>query len=334
MRTYILKRVLLMLPTLLGISIVTFAIIHLAPGEPPAMRADVQGSLQQSEITSEQIDQWRKLNHLDKPVLVQYWLWVKRLVVLDFGRSFKDQQPVIKTIAKRLPISMTLMIPAIFLTYLIAIPVGVRSATHQYRFSDRVVTFTLFVLYSLPSFWVAHMLLTYVCGGEYLDLFPLAGMSSPSSPEMNWLQQFFDRVWHLVLPILCYTYASLAALSRYARAGMLEVLRQDYVRTARAKGLAERVVVMKHAFRNAVIPIVTIIAGLLPALLGGSVIIEQIFSIPGMGRLGFEAVQGRDFPVIMGITTIAATLTLVGILLSDILYSVVDPRISYGSEKS
>jgi len=328
MRTYILKRLLLIIPTLFGITIITFAITHLAPGEPPALSGADTGQLR-GRITSEQLAQWRKLNDLDKPICAQYWRWLKRLARLDFGTSFKDGRPVMEKILERLPITMTLSLTAIFLVYLLAIPLGVHSAVHQYSLSDRITTFIVFVLYSLPGFWVAHVLLTYACGGDYLNMFPLAGISSPSASEMNAFQWFFDRVWHLILPIVCYTYGGLAGLSRYARAGMLEVLRQDYVRTARAKGLSERVVVMKHAFRNSIIPIITIVAGLLPALLGGSVIVEQIFSIPGMGRLGFEAVLNRDYPVIMGLATITAALTLVGILLSDVLYAVVDPRISY-----
>jgi peptide/nickel transport system permease protein len=333
MRTYIIKRLLLMIPTLFGITLITFTIIHLAPGEVPIMAGDKTGRMR-GRITSEQLEAWRRLNDLDKPIHVQYWKWLQRLARLDFGTSFKDGRPVIEKIAERLPITMTLSFTAMFLVYLISIPLGVHSATHQYQLSDRITTFIIFVLYSLPSFWVAHMLLTYACGGEYLNLFPLAGVSSPGASEMGPFRWFLDRVWHLVLPVLCYTYRGLAGLSRYARAGMLEVLRQDYIRTARAKGLAERVVIMKHAFRNSIIPIVTLLGGLLPALLSASVIVEQIFSIPGIGRLGFEAVLNRDYPVIMGFATIGATLTLLGILMSDLLYAVADPRISYESDKS
>jgi peptide/nickel transport system permease protein len=333
MRTYIIKRLLLMIPTLLGITLITFTIIHLAPGQTPLMSQDKAGR-PQGRLTSEQIEQWRRLHHLDDPIHVQYGYWLGDIVTLNFGNSYKDGRPVIEKIAERLPITMTLSFTAMFLVYLIAVPLGVHSATHQYQLSDRISTFIIFVLYSLPSFWVAHMLLTYACGGEYLNLFPLAGISSPDASEMGPLRWFLDRVWHLALPVLCYTYRGLAGLSRYTRAGMLEVLRQDYIRTARAKGLAERVVIMKHAFRNSIIPIVTLLGGLLPALLSASVIVEQIFSIPGIGRLGFEAVLNRDYPVIMGFATIGATLTLLGILMSDLLYAVVDPRISYESEKS
>ena len=328
MRTYILKRLLLIIPTLLGITTITFIITHLAPGETPITGGTDTGQLR-GHLTREQIERWRDLHHLSDPIYVQYVYWLGDVAKLNFGESFKDGRPVMTKILERLPITMTLSLTAIFLVYLIAIPLGVHSAVHQNSLSDRITTFIVFVLYSLPGFWVAHVLLTYACGGDYLNLFPLAGISSPSASQMNAFQWFFDRLWHLILPIVCYTYGGLAGLSRYARAGMLEVLRQDYVRTARAKGLPERVVVMKHAFRNSIIPIVTIVAGLLPALLGGSVIVEQIFSIPGMGRLGFEAVLNRDYPVIMGLATISAALTLIGILLSDLLYAVVDPRISY-----
>jgi peptide/nickel transport system permease protein len=328
MRAYILKRLLLMIPTLFGITLITFAVTHLAPGETQAVAGTDTGQLR-GRLTDEQIAAWRKLHHLDEPIYVQYAYWLGDLAQLNFGNSFKDGRPVIEKIGERLPITMTLSLTAIFLVYLIAIPLGVHSATHQYSVSDRITTFILFVLYSLPSFWAAHMLLTYACGGDYLNMFPLAGVSSPGASELGPLRWLLDRMWHLVLPVVCYTYAGLAGLSRYARAGMLEVLRQDYIRTARAKGLVERVVVMKHAFRNSLIPIVTLVAGLLPALLGGSVIVEQIFSIPGLGRLGFEAVMNRDYNVIMGFTFVGAVLTLIGILLSDLLYAVVDPRISY-----
>jgi peptide/nickel transport system permease protein len=333
MRTYLIKRLLLMIPTLFGITLITFIIVHLAPGETPIMAGDKAGRMR-GHVTSEQLEAWRKLNDLDKPIYVQYWKWLRRLARLDFGTSFKDGRPVIEKIGERLPITMTLSFTSLFLVYLISVPLGVHSATHQYKLSDRITTFVIFVLYSLPNFWVAHILLTYACGGEYLNLFPLAGISSPGASEMGWFQWFLDRSWHLVLPVFCYTYRGLAGLSRYARAGMLEVLRQDYVRTARAKGLAERVVIMKHAFRNSIIPIVTLLGGLLPALLSASVIVEQIFSIPGIGRLGFEAVLNRDYPVIMGFATIGATLTLFGILMSDLLYAFVDPRISYESGKA
>ena len=222
------------------------------------------------------------------------------------------------------PAAVTLII-----TILIAVPLGVHSATHQYQLSDRITTFIIFVLWSLPSFWVAHMLLTYACGGEYLNLFPLAGVSSPDASEMGPLRWFLDRVWHLALPLLCYTYRGLAGLSRYARAGMLEVLRQDYIRTARAKGLMEKVVVFKHALKNGLIPVLTVVGMTLGTLLGGAVITETVFSLPGIGQLVITAINNRDYPMVQGVIMFVAMVYVCANLLVDILYGWFDPRIKY-----
>src|SRR5581483_918525 len=205
---------------------------------------------------------------------------------------------------------------------------GIYSSTHENTLSDKILTVILYILYSLPSFWVATILILYLCGGDYLHWFPLTGLNSMGAEQMSFGQWLLDRIWHLVLPVFCLTYAELAFVSRLMRAGMLETIRQDYIRTARAKGLSEKVVVYKHAFRNSLIAIVTVLGFLLPALLGGSVIIESIFTIPGMGQLGFEAILSRDYPVVMAISTIAAFLTMIGLLLSDVLYALVNPTIS------
>jgi peptide/nickel transport system permease protein len=232
-------------------------------------------------------------------------------------------------VLEALPVTLQINVISIFLAYLIAIPLGVHSAVKSGGVRERATTVTLFVLYSLPSFFTAYMLIYFLAGGRYLDIFPVGGLNSPNAESFGAVRWLIDRAWHLVLPITCLTYASFAGLSRYMRSGMMEVLRQDYIRTARAKGLSERKVIFKHAMRNSIIPIITLLAGLLPALLGGSVIIEGIFNIPGMGRLGFEAVLGRNYPVIMALLTLSAGLTLFGILLTDVLYAVVDPRIRY-----
>ena len=329
MKAYLAKRLLQIIPTLLGITFITFLIIQLAPGNPAALKLQMttQGQVSDSAMAQQIIEQTKKLYGLDKPFHIQYMLWVKRVFTLDFGTSYKDHRKVWDKIAERLPVTIQLNIISIFLVYFIAIPCGIYSATHSDSISDRVLTLFFFFLYSLPSFWVAVLLMMFLGGGDFWDVFPVYGISSidaRSLPIFSWL---LDRVWHLVLPVTCLTYGGLAYLSRLTRAGMLEVIREDYVRTARAKGLSERVVIFKHAFRNALLPIITLLAFLLPSMFGGSVIIESIFSIPGMGQLGFEAVLSRDYPVIMAITTISALLTLVGLLLSDILYAVLDPRI-------
>ncbi len=329
MKAYLIKRLFQMIPTLLGITFITFLIIQLAPGNPALMKLKMagQGQIADTAISQQIIEQTKKLYGLDKPLAVQYLLWVKRVFTFDFGNSFKDHRKVLDKIAERLPVTIQLNIISILLVYLIAIPCGIYSATKPGSAADRALTLFFFFLYSLPSFWVAVLLIMLFGGGDFWDLFPVYGISSIGAEEWSFFPWLADRLWHLFLPVACLSYGGLAYLSRLTRAGMLEVIREDYVRTARAKGLSERVVIFKHAFRNALLPIITLLAFLLPAMFGGSVIIESIFSIPGMGQLGFEAVLSRDYPVIMAITTISAFLTLIGLLIGDFLYAVFDPRI-------
>ncbi len=328
MYAYILKRLLLIIPTFIGVSLITFAIIQLAPGSPVAFKLRGEGGAMRANIETEKIiEQTKALYGLDKPILVQYALWLGRMFRLDFGKSYKDQRPVMEKIAETLPITLQFTILETLLIYLIAIPLGTYSATHQRTISDQIITLILFLLYSLPSFWVAMLLILFLGGGDWWNLFPVNGINSIDATNYSWFGWLLDRLWHMVLPLFCMTYAGLAGLSRYMRTGMLDVIRQDYIRTARAYGFSEKVVVFKYAMRNSLIPIITLFAGLLPGLIGGSVIIETIFSIPGMGRLGFEAVLTRDYPLIMGVFTISTFLTLIGLVLSDVLYAVVDPRI-------
>jgi len=330
MKAYLLKRLLQIIPTLLGITFITFVIIQLAPGNPAMLKLQMgkgQAELGNKAFSEQIIKQTKELYGLDKPLPVQYILWVKRIFTLDFGFSYKDHRNVWDKISERLPITIQLNIISIFLVYLIAIPCGTYSSTHEGSFADKILTLGFFFLYSLPSFWVAMLLIMLLGGGDFWDIFPVYGISSIGSETMSLLPWLLDRMWHLVLPIACLTYGGLAYLSRLTRASMLEVIREDYVRTARAKGLSERVVIFKHAFRNALLPLITLLAFLLPSMFGGSVIIESIFSVPGMGQLGFESVLSRDYPVIMAITAISAFLTLIGLLISDILYAALDPRI-------
>ena len=330
MRTYLLKRLLLMIPTMFGITVITFAIIRLAPGDPAAMRlgSGSSGMIGSQQLANEIIEKTRQQFGLDRPIHEQYWLWLTKIATLDFGRSYRDNRPVMDRIRERLPITLQLNIISIILVYLLAIPIGIHSSTHPYSLSDKVSTTVLFILYSMPSFWVATILILFLGGGDYWHLFPITGISSLDAEQLPFFPWLLDRIWHLILPVFCLTYGGLAYVSRQMRAGMLETIRQDYIRTARAKGLTERAVVFKHALRNSLIPIVTLLGFLLPAMLGGSVIIESIFTIPGMGQLGFDAILSRDYPVVMAISTIAAFLTLVGLLLSDICYAIVNPTIS------
>jgi len=333
MRDYIFKRLLLLIPTLFGITLITFFIIQLAPGNPVERKLQLDQGIQAEAITQQIVEETKKLYGLDKPIYERYWIWVKQIATLDFGKSYKDHRPVINKIAERIPITLTLNIISIILIYLIAIPIGVYSAVAHGRFSERLGTFFLFILYSIPSFWMAMILIFFLGGGDYWDLFPVYGLLSPGVENYPFYKKAVNFLWHIALPVFCLTYGSLAYLSRFQKGSLLEVLREDFVRTATAKGLPKHKVLLKHALRNALIPIITILAGILPAMIGGSVIIESIFSIPGIGQLGFEAVLSRDYPVIMAIATISAVLTLFGILIADLVYVLVDPRISFEARK-
>ena len=319
----------MIIPTFLGISLITFLVVQMAPGSPVYMKLRQAEAMRSDTASQQVIEDTKKLYGLDKPILERYVRWLGRLVQLDFGKSYKDQRPVRDKILETLPVTLQIEIITIFLVYLFSIPLGVYSATHQYSWGDKITTVILFILYSLPSFWVAMLLIVFLGGGQFLNIFPINGLNSFGAANMTWYAWLGDRLWHLVLPVTCLTYGGLAGLSRFARAGMIEVIRQDYIRTARAYGFSEKIVVFKYAMRNSLIPIITLLATLLPGLIGGSFIIESIFSIPGMGRLGFEALMSRDYPLIMGILSISSFLTLIGLILSDILYAVVDPRIKF-----
>ncbi len=329
MKEYIVKRLLLAIPTLIGITLITFLIIQLAPGNPVERKLQLDEGIKAEEITKEIVEQTKKLYGLDKPIHVRYWIWLKRIATFDFGESYKDHRPVIEKIKERLPITLTLNLISIFLVYITAIPIGIFSAIRDGTIIDRVTTFILFALYSIPSFWLAMMLIYFLGGGEYWDIFPIYGIQSANSDSFTNIQKVTDFLWHITLPVVCLSYADLASLSRYQKGSLLEVLRDNYVRTARSKGLKESKVILKHVLRNSLIPIITIVSAILPAMIGGSVIIESIFSIPGIGQLGFEAILSRDYPLIMAIATISAFLTLIGILIADIIYVLIDPRITF-----
>ncbi len=336
---YIFQRILLFLPTFLGITLISFLIMRLAPGDPAELLAggglaaagEVGISMEKRGTVDQALAQWRTQYGLDRPLHVQYGMWLKNLFTLDFGDSFKDNQPVFGKILDRLPVTVKLNLLSILLVYVVAIPLGIYSATHSYSFGDQVTTLSAFVLFSLPVVWAGTMALVFLCGGDFLYLFPPAGLTSIDySPNWSLWERLTDQAWHLFLPVLLLSYSGFAGLSRYMRTGMREVLGQDYVRTARAKGLSETKVIYKHVLRNSLIPMITILASILPGLNGGSIIIETIFSIPGLGQLGYQAVLARDYPTIMALFTVSSLLALVGILLSDILLTMVDPRIAFG----
>jgi peptide/nickel transport system permease protein len=322
---YALRRVVLAVPLLIGITFISFVVIHLAPGEPVELQTGdlgVKSSAQAQEAL-------RKLYGLDQPLHVQYWNWLTRFVRLDFGRSFApDGRPVLQKIAERLPVTLFLNIAEMLLILAVAVPIGVLSATRQYSVFDKITTVFVFVGFATPEFWLA--LLLQILFGVRLDWLPISGLRSPNWEYLSFWKQQRDFLSHLILPILVATFGGLAGFSRYMRQSMLEVVRQEYIQAARAKGLAESTVIGKHALRNALLPVVTILGLSLPGLIGGSVIVEWIFAIPGMGQLMVQAVFSRDYPVIMGNLVIVATLTLVANLLADIAYGLVDPRIRVG----
>ena len=339
MASYALQRLLLMIPTFIGVTLIGFLIMRLAPGDPAELRAagglgGAAGagiSVEKRMAVDEAMAQWRAQYGLDRPLPMQYGIWMKNLLSLEFGESFKDNQSVWSKVAERLPVTIKINALSILLVYLVAIPLGIYSATHPNTLSDQGLTLFAFVLFAVPLVWAATMAIVFICGGDFLYLFPPGGLESLDySQQWPFWKKMKDQAWHLFLPVVLMSYDGFAGLSRYMRASMLEVLGQDYVRVARAKGLSEKVVVLKHVVRNSLIPLVTILAGILPGIIGGSVIIETIFSIPGLGQLGYESVLARDYPTIMALFSVSAVLTLIGILISDLLLSVVDPRIAFG----
>ncbi|MDO9584976.1 MAG: ABC transporter permease, partial [Syntrophales bacterium] len=277
-------------------------------------------------VSAEMKERLRAMYDLDKPLHVQYLKWAKKLLVLDLGTSFSsDRRPVSDKILERLPITIILNVLSMLLILLVAIPIGVLSAVRQNSLFDRITGVFVFIGFAMPTFWLALLLM--ILFGVQLGWLPISGIRSLNYEYLPAGKAFLDLIKHLIMPVLLSAFGGLAGFSRYMRANMLEVIRQDYITTARAKGLSERVVIYKHALRNALLPVVTILGLSVPGLIGGSVIFETIFAIPGMGQLFYMAVMSRDYPTVMGILFIGALLTLLGNLLADISYALVDPRI-------
>jgi peptide/nickel transport system permease protein len=332
--SYVIRRILLMIPTMLGITLILFVIIRLAPGDPATLVAGPTptgegAGLQTNTNVEDAINKFRAKHHLDEPILMQYGYWISSIVRLDFGNEFFRPNVAIKDeLWRRMQVTVPLSLVSILLSYLIAIPLGIFSAVRRGTLADRGSTVIAFLLFSLPTFW-AGLMLILVFGATGLDWFPMLGLHDKDAETLGRWQYILDVTWHAILPVTCLTYGSFAYLSRQMRVGMLEVVGQDFIRTARAKGLSEKVVVLKHALRNALIPVVTLFASILPILIGGSVIVEKIFTIPGMGLYAFEGLVQRDYNIVMATVTASAVMTLVGFLISDIAYAVVDPRIAY-----
>jgi len=319
MAQYLLKRILYMFITLIGISIISWVIITQAPGSPVALTLD-------PKVSPKIIEQMKKNYDLDKPLYQQYFLWIERLVTGKLY-SFKDGRPVLKKIGERIWNTLLLNLVATLIIFSLAIPLGIFSAKRQYSLLDHLGTFGAYLGISIPGFWLAYLL---ILGTVKLFGYPVLGMRSFVTEDFTTTEIILDRFWHLMLPSIIMAIGGIAALSRYTRSSMLEVIRQDYIRTAKAKGVPEETVYYKHGLRNALLPIITIFGFLIPSLIGGSIIIETVFAWPGIGRLAYQAVLARDYPVVMTILTISAVLTLIGNFIADILYGVADPRIRYG----
>ena len=317
MSQYIIRRLLQMIPTLIGISIIVFAISQMVPG-------DYITASQNPNMTAERADQLRAIYGLDKPPAQQYFVWVKNMLTGNLGDSFQHKMPVTSVINTYVWNSFLIAFVTLLLSWTIAAFVGVFSAQFQYSFFDKVVTLIVFLLMSLPSFFIGLLVIKYFALD--LKLFPTGGMTT-AGLKVSGFEQIKDIAKHMVLPVAVMTALSIGGLTRYFRTGMLEVIRQDYIRTARAKGLKERTVIFKHAFRNALLPAITLLGLELPTLFGGAMILERVFAWPGIGQVYLASLNMRDYPLMLGFTMFLAVLTLLGNLISDILYGVADPRI-------
>jgi len=323
---YIVRRLAIGLLTLLLVTFVVYGLVRNMPGTP--LTADPAMNDPSKMISAAEVARLEKLYGLDKPWYQAYFHWVGNLCRLDFGRSIsQNNRPVSELIAERVPATMLLSISSLVLTYVLSIPIGLWATVKSGTRAERVVSSVLYMLYSMPSFVAALFL--QILFAVKLGWLPLFGMTSDGYETLSVAGKAWDIFQHAAMPIACFTYGSLAYYSRFIRANMQEVIRQDYIRTAKAKGVPTGRVIWHHAFRNTLIPLVTLIGLTLPSLLSGAVILEQIFTWPGMGRLYFEAIGRRDYDTIMGLTLMFSVLTLLGQLLADVLYAVVDPRVAY-----
>jgi peptide/nickel transport system permease protein len=316
---YIRKRLIQSIPIIFGITLLTYFIMKLAPGGPLANMVNPRTSVESIKKAQEALG-------LDKPIIIQYVNWLKELFQLNFGYSTFSGQPVLEVILTRLPATLLLTCTAFIISFVVGIPLGVFSATHKYSAGDYGLTVFSFIGISIPSFFFG-MSLIYIFAIQ-LKWFPTSGFGTASLSGTAW-EIFTDKLRYLVMPALAMSLANIATVMRFTRSSMVETLNQDYIRTARAKGLGEKVVIYKHALKNSMIPVITIFGLSIPNLFGGAYIIEKVFGWPGMGQLGVDAIGNRDYAVLMGLTLFTAVLVLVGNLVSDILYSFVDPRIRY-----
>lgn len=338
MLKYILKRILLIIPTLLGITLVCFLILITSPGGPIEQKiaqmkfmAGESGANSGAEqaIPQNLIDDLKKQYGFDKPIYMQYLIWLKKIVTLDFGDSYFNDEPVIKLISQRVPISLQFGLTSLVLTYLICIILGVMMAVRKGSGFDISASIAIIILYSIPPLMLGILLKVFLSGGSYLEWFPVGDLYSDMYFEKNFFGKFLDRIHHFILPLLCYMVGSFTVLTQFMKNSLLEEISSDYVRTARAKGLTEKSVIYKHALRNALVPIATGLSSIFGIFLTGSLIIEKIFNIDGIGLLGYQSALSRDYNVLMALIFIQSFIFLFGRLFSDVIYTVIDPRIDF-----
>ena len=334
MLTYLIRRILISIPTFLGITLITFLIINTTPGGP------IEQKLQKirmgggeggrgTGVSQEVLDGLAKQYGFDKPIQERYWIWLKNISHLDFGDSFTYQEPVIDVISSKFPVSLQFGVASLILTYLICIPLGVKKAINAGGVFDQVSGILLYFMFSIPQLVLGIFLIVWFAGGSYFDWFPIGGFKSDDYESLTNIGKILDRLYHFVLPLTCYVMGGFTELTMLVRNSMLDVIKSDYVRTARAKGLEDRFVYFKHALRNALIPVATGLGGFLRVFLAGSLIVETIFNLDGIGLLGYQSILSRDYNVIMGLTFISAMLLLAGNIMSDFIYVMVDPRIDF-----
>lgn len=331
---YIIRRILLSIPTFLGITLITFLIINAAPGGPieqklQKIRMGGGDGGRSTAISQEILDGLSKQYGFDKPVHVRYFIWLKNISKLDFGQSFSYQEPVIDVITQKFPVSLSFGFASLILTYLVCIPLGVKKAINAGSKFDQISGIVLYILYAIPPLVLGILLIVWFAGGSHFDLFPIGNLYSDNYDSMTTWGKLWDRVYHFILPLTCYMLGNFTGLTMLVRNSMLDIIKSDYIRTARSKGLADKMVYYKHALRNALIPVATGLGGFLRVFLAGSLIIERIFNLDGIGLLSFNSILARDYNVIMGITFISALLLLAGNIISDIIYVMVDPRIDF-----
>lgn len=327
MTTYLVRRLLYGALTFLGITVATFALIHSVPGDPTSFYVGRAGT---HSVPPELLAAVRHEFHLDRPLHEQYFFWLRGALTFDFGRSIVERRTVREVVLEKIPNTFALNGLAILLAGIIGIPIGLWSATRSGRLSERVSAVGFFLLYSLPSFWVALLLMQFFA--VKLGWFPLLGMSSDEYIELTAGAQIADRMKHLVLPVITLTYSQIAIFARFSKSALTEVIRQDFITAARARGAGEASVLFRHAFRNALIPLITLLGLTIPYILSGSVIVESIFQWDGIGLLYYKAILARDYPVVMGLTVVTAVLTLFASLFADVLYAFADPRVRLDRE--